>query len=93
MSGSDASAERQEAPPPPPPAPPEQPALYALVLDTRLDRLGVFCGEWAGYWFLRPVHGGREWRTDPTDVRPTSQQQRLAAGTAHANARSRGECL
>ncbi len=69
------------------------PAVGALVVDTERDQLGEYRGEWAGEWSLRPVGGGKEWTTKPANVEPATTEQRLSAGTALANARSRGERL
>ncbi|MFF7328920.1 hypothetical protein ACIQU5_04225 [Streptomyces sp. NPDC090306] len=56
-------------------------------------RVGEFRGEWCGAWSLRPVTGGLEWTVRPDEVRPADAEERLRAGTARANARSRGEVL
>ncbi|MFJ2440800.1 hypothetical protein ACIOWG_10120 [Streptomyces sp. NPDC087658] len=69
------------------------PAVGALVLDTAKDQIGEYRGEWAGEWSLRPVDGGKEWTADPEHIQLATLEQRLRAGTAHANARSRGEVL
>ncbi|MDI3386084.1 hypothetical protein QIS99_07605 [Streptomyces sp. B-S-A8] len=69
------------------------PAIGTLVRDVRRDRLGEFRGECCGRWFLRPERGGREWEAAPEDVQLADPAQRLRAGTARANARSRGEVL
>jgi hypothetical protein len=62
------------------------------VVDAH-DRVAEFRGVAYGYWYLRPVTGGKEWSVTPDEVRPTSPEQRLHAETARANARSRGERL
>ncbi|MEW2130363.1 hypothetical protein [Streptomyces sp. NPDC005435] len=64
------------------------------MVDTgNRNRVGEFRGVEGRYWFLRPVCGGLEWEADPERVRPADQAERLRAGTARANARSRGEYL
>ncbi|GAB3951744.1 hypothetical protein GCM10028832_05600 [Streptomyces sparsus] len=69
------------------------PAVGALVVDTARDQLGEFRGERYGQWSLRPMGGGKEWPANPDDVQPATAAQRLRAGIARANARSRGELL
>ncbi|WP_432068251.1 hypothetical protein [Streptomyces sp. C10-9-1] len=69
------------------------PAVGALVVDTRADRLGEFRGVVGPYWSLRPIGGGVEWDAEPQRVRPADPTERLHAETARVNARSRGEWL
>lgn len=76
----------------------EQPHLVrtperGILLVDAQGRVGEFRGEWCGEWSLRPVTGGLEWTVGPDEVRPASPEERLRAGTARANARSRGEVL
>ncbi|MFD4577964.1 hypothetical protein ACFWNK_24990 [Streptomyces sp. NPDC058417] len=63
------------------------------MVDTRCGRVGEFRGLIGRYWALRPVGGGVEWEADPAYVRLADPMERLSAGTARANARSRGELL
>lgn len=75
-------------------AEPVMPPVGAWVVDTdRSDRVGAFRGVAGPYWSLRPVGGGVEWEVVPERVRPATAAERLRAGTARANARSRGEVL
>ncbi|WJV46123.1 hypothetical protein [Streptomyces flavofungini] len=71
----------------------DAPPPGTLVRDVSRDLIGEFRGEWCGLWSLRPVTGGREWTVAPEDVEPATPAQELRAGTARANARSRGELL
>jgi hypothetical protein len=64
-----------------------------ILLVDACGRVGEFRGEWCGMWSLRPVTGGLEWTVEPAEVRPAGPEERLRAGTARANARSRGEVL
>ncbi|WP_169746126.1 hypothetical protein [Streptomyces violens] len=48
-------------------------------------------GHEGPYVQLRPPGGGREWDCLPADTRAATPRERLAARTALANARSRGE--
>ncbi|WP_228989562.1 hypothetical protein [Streptomyces sp. DH8] len=71
-----------------------RPRVGMLVVDTgSSDRVGVFRGVAGPYWSLRPVCGGVEWEAVPERVRPATAAECLRAGTARANARSRGEVL
>jgi hypothetical protein len=47
-------------------------------------------GHEGPYFQLRPVGGGREWDASGP-LRPPTDAERLSAGVAMANARSRGE--
>ncbi|MFF3517393.1 hypothetical protein [Streptomyces sp. NPDC002573] len=51
----------------------------ALVIDTRISKLGYVTGHEGPYVQLRPVTGGREWGADPTRVRPATDSERLTA--------------
>ncbi|MER6525343.1 hypothetical protein [Streptomyces sp. NPDC001508] len=84
MSGNNGPTERQKTP--------RLPTPGTLMVDAD-QRVGEFRGEAYGFWFLRPVTGGKEWSVAPEDVQPASPAQRLHAETARANARSRGEVL
>jgi hypothetical protein len=63
----------------------------AYVVDTRSGRLGRVMGHEGSYVQMRPVGGGREWDVPPEAVRMATPAERLSAGTAYVNARSRGE--
>jgi hypothetical protein len=67
------------------------PRVGAYAVDTRSGRLGRVMGHEGPYVQLRPVGGGREWDAPPEVIRPATLGERLSAGTAYANARSRGE--
>ncbi|MEU6603602.1 hypothetical protein [Streptomyces shenzhenensis] len=84
MFGKNDRTERQQTP--------HHPTPGTLMVDAD-QRVGEFRGEAYGFWFLRPVTGGKEWSVAPEDVQPASPEQRLHAETARANARSRGELL
>ncbi|MDW8806104.1 hypothetical protein P1P68_15240 [Streptomyces scabiei] len=61
-----------------------------LVYDEATPRVGRAMDRVSARWQLRPVGGGREWDT-PSPLRPATAAERLPAGVALANARSRGE--
>jgi hypothetical protein len=63
----------------------------AYVVDTRNGRVGIVMGHEGPYVQLRPCGGGREWDAEPGAVRRATPAERIGAGTAYANARSRGE--
>ncbi|MFJ8794607.1 hypothetical protein [Streptomyces sp. NPDC102462] len=84
MSRNNGPTERQQTP--------RLPTPGTLMVDAD-QRVGEFRGEAYGFWFLRPVTGGKEWSVAPEDVQPASPAERLRAETARANARSRGEVL
>ncbi|WP_030610045.1 hypothetical protein [Streptomyces sclerotialus] len=67
------------------------PAKGSYVVDTRFGRIGEVMGHEGPYVQLRPPGGGREWDCPPGDAREATPRERLAARTALANARSRGE--
>ncbi|MCX5396264.1 hypothetical protein [Streptomyces sp. NBC_00102] len=68
-----------------------------VLVDTGEDgegaRIGEFRGLAGGYWALRPIGGGREWEADPRWLRAATTQERMRAGVARDNARSRGIAL
>lgn len=64
-------------------------APRTVVVDERTARVGEVMGCEGPYVQLRPLGGGREWDADPARVRPASAEERLRAGVAAANARSR----
>lgn len=68
-----------------------KPSLGDIVEDTHLNRVGKVMGHEGPYVQLRPIGGGREWDADPDALRPATLAERLSAGVAAANARSRGE--
>ncbi|MYS10373.1 hypothetical protein GTW71_28945 [Streptomyces sp. SID6041] len=51
----------------------------ALVVDTRTDRLGYVMGRAGPDVQLRPVAGGPAWEAAPADLRPATDEERLAA--------------
>ncbi|MFD7443497.1 hypothetical protein [Streptomyces sp. NPDC059909] len=61
------------------------------AVDTCTGRLGGVMGRVGPYVQLRPPAGGVEWDCTPDALREATPQERLRAGTARANARSRGE--
>ncbi|GGW25671.1 hypothetical protein [Streptomyces xantholiticus] len=65
------------------------PQVGDLVWDEATQRVGRVVDR-VGCWQLKPPGGGREWDAhDP--LRPATAAERLSAGMAMANARSRGE--
>ncbi|MFI5880198.1 hypothetical protein [Streptomyces sp. NPDC051554] len=67
-----------------------EPDVGDLVFDEASRRVGEAMGHEGPYWQLRPVGGGREWDAQGP-LRPPTDAERLSAGVAMANARSRGE--
>ncbi|MET7984283.1 MULTISPECIES: hypothetical protein [unclassified Streptomyces] len=67
------------------------PPAGVCAVDTRTGRVGVVMGHEGPYVQLRPLGGGREWDCPPEAVRRATTVERIAAATAYANARSRGE--
>lgn len=78
---------------------PEIPQVGAVMVDGD-GRLCEFRGETYGFWYLRPLLGGREWSVRPGGVSPASEEQRrdaagvrarqaLRVAVLRANARSR----
>ncbi|MBK3566780.1 hypothetical protein JHN47_23945 [Streptomyces sp. MBT62] len=61
-----------------------------LAFDEGTGRVGRVMGHEGPYWQLRPTGGGREWDASGP-LRPPTDTERLSAGLAMANARSRGE--
>ncbi len=61
-----------------------------LVWDEESSRVGRVMDRFGIRWLLRPPGGGPEWDTRGP-VRPATAAERLSAGVALANARSRGE--
>ncbi len=61
-----------------------------LVYDEAARRVGRVMDRFGTRWLLRPPGGGLEWDTRGP-VRPATAAERLSAGVALANARSRGE--
>nr|WP_242330799.1 hypothetical protein [Streptomyces formicae] len=66
------------------------PQVGDLVWDEATYRVGQVMGQVGGCWQLRPPEGGREWDAHGP-LRPATAAERLSAGVALANARSRGE--
>lgn len=60
-----------------------------VVVDERTGGVGELRGSEGPYVQLRPLGGGREWDVPPCAVRVASTEERLVAGVAAANARSR----
>ena len=67
------------------------PEIGDLVYDESARKVGHAMGHEGPHWQLRPVGGGREWDARGP-LRPPTDAERLSAGVALANARSRGEC-
>lgn len=68
------------------------PAVGALMLDARLDRVGVVMDVICGRVLLRAPAGGREWEALPCDLRPATTGDTLRVRVTDANdqaARSR----
>lgn len=61
-----------------------------LVYDEATRKVGRVMGHEGPYVQLRPPGGGREWDAHGP-LRPATASERLSAGVALANARSRGE--
>ncbi|MFJ9380661.1 hypothetical protein [Streptomyces sp. NPDC101455] len=64
------------------------PEIGELVYDVATGRVGQAMGHEGPYWQLRPVGGGREWDA-LGPIRHPTDAERLSAGVAVANARSR----
>lgn len=64
------------------------PEIGDLVYDDVSHRVGEVRGQEGPYWQLRPVGGGREWDAR-NPLRPATAAEKLSAGVALANARSR----
>jgi hypothetical protein len=67
----------------------EIPQVGTLVRDQKRKRIGRVMAYQFGILYLRPPQGGQEWEAKPDDVRPADQHEKLSAGVAEANARSR----
>ncbi|MFF5129233.1 hypothetical protein ACFY41_20150 [Streptomyces syringium] len=71
---------------------PPLPALGALMLDARRDRVGEVMDVICGRVLLRDPAGGREWEAFPCDLTPATVSDALRARVADVNdqaARSR----
>ncbi|MFF0094177.1 hypothetical protein ACFYSF_30045 [Streptomyces canus] len=66
------------------------PQVDDLVWDGEARKVGRVMGREGGRWQLRPPGGGREWDSHGP-LRPATAAEKLSAGVAMANARSRGE--
>ncbi|MGI5374905.1 hypothetical protein ACQEV2_11780 [Streptomyces sp. CA-251387] len=66
------------------------PQVDELVWDETARKVGRVMGREGGCWQLRPPGGGREWDAQGP-LRPATAAEKLSAGVAMANARSRGE--
>ncbi|MEU4492650.1 hypothetical protein AB0F96_04110 [Streptomyces sp. NPDC023998] len=66
------------------------PAMGEIVKDAA-GKVGEYMGTVYGTSQLRPVGGGVEWDVAQEDIRECSQEERVAAKLAVANARSSGE--
>ncbi|MFJ8139207.1 hypothetical protein [Streptomyces sp. NPDC096013] len=67
-----------------------EPETGDLVYDEATCKVGRVMGREGPRFQLRPPGGGREWDADGP-LRPATDAERLSAGVALANARSRGE--
>ncbi|MGC5400224.1 hypothetical protein ACPXCP_31345 [Streptomyces sp. DT20] len=50
-----------------------------LAIDTRTGTIGILMGEYLGQAYLRPIHGGPEWRLPAELVRPATTEEAEAA--------------
>jgi hypothetical protein len=66
------------------------PEIGDLVWDEATRKAGRVMDRVGLYWQLKPPGGGREWDARGP-LRPATAAERLSAGVALANARSRGE--
>jgi hypothetical protein len=66
------------------------PEVGDLVFDEGIRQVVQAMGHEGPHWQLRAVGGGREWDAQGP-LRPPTDAERLSAGVALANARSRGE--
>ncbi|KUO23082.1 hypothetical protein [Streptomyces dysideae] len=66
------------------------PQIGDLVYDEATRKVGRAMGHVGGCWQLRPPGGGLEWDANGP-LRPATAAEKLSAGVAMANARSRGE--
>ncbi|WP_051745182.1 hypothetical protein [Streptomyces yerevanensis] len=66
------------------------PEIGDLVWDEATRKVGRVMDRVGPYWQLKPPGGGREWDARGP-LRPATVAERLSAGVALANARSRGE--
>ena len=64
------------------------PEIGDLVYDVATGKVGQAMGHEGPYWQLRPVGGGHEWDAEGP-IRPPTDAERLSAGVAVVNARSR----
>lgn len=69
-----------------------EPRPRDTVTDTAANRVGQVVDIIGTVVWLRPVGGGIEWDAHPEDLLPVTAAERLSAGLAVVNARSRGEC-
>ncbi|MFI5877513.1 hypothetical protein ACIBAH_34785 [Streptomyces sp. NPDC051445] len=56
------------------------PDLHEIVMDTESGKPGTFAGTFLSGIWLRPVGGGREWRTE--HIRPATQDEKHDAEAA-----------
>jgi hypothetical protein len=66
------------------------PEIHDLVFDEATRKVGQVMGRVGPCWQLRPPGGGREWDASGP-LRPATAAEKLSAGVALVNARSRGE--
>ncbi|MCX5561714.1 hypothetical protein [Streptomyces sp. NBC_00038] len=66
------------------------PEIGDLVWDEMTRKVCRVVDHVGPYWQLKPPGGGREWDAHGL-LRPATAAERLSAGVALANARSRGE--
>lgn len=66
------------------------PQIDDLVYDEATRKAGRVMGHVGPHWQLRPPGGGREWDANGP-LRPPTAAEKLSAGVAMANTRSRSE--
>ena len=57
--------------------------------DIKRNRVGVVMEDMGGQVYLRPMHGGREWRASADELVPVSEAEALSMRVAEANRLSR----
>ncbi|MEV6511440.1 hypothetical protein AB0M61_35680 [Streptomyces sp. NPDC051642] len=58
------------------------------MYDPVLRKVGEYQGKVGPYAMLRPVGGGREWETNPEQIRLATPEERLSASVKAANSRA-----
>ncbi|HEY8984780.1 MAG TPA: hypothetical protein VIU15_35040 [Streptomyces sp.] len=69
------------------PPPPPVPDVGTVLVDSQ-GRVGEFRAVAYGFWWLRPVGGGREWTVEPGSAEPVSGEAELRTKVAATNERS-----